>query len=247
MNYSCGYLFHLLVNRLKRLSSGGINIFGNQVLVIMIEELILIRHGESRHHVEDISGGWTDMHLTDRGVAQAVATANRLQVLLSDCEFTLFSSDLLRASDTAEKISSLFKKEIIYLKDLRELNNGVAAGLSNDDARKIMTPPSEPLADWIPFEGGESWRMLYSRVTNVLQEISSLEERRAVVVSHGNALICLISIWLGIQLEQRISYDLHTCNITWLRVNDWGECTIRKLNDCGHLAVLGLENMHEYH
>ena len=212
----------------------------------MIEEVILIRHGESEHHIQDISGGWTDMHLTDRGRAQAKATAERLKILLEDKEFTLFSSDLLRASETAQQISSLLKKDIFYLEGLRELNNGIAVGLPMPEARKIMRPPSDPLVDWIPYEGGESWRMLHARIADTLKETASIEKKRAVVVSHGNALRCLISAWLGIPIEMRITYDLHTCNITWLRTNRLGERTIRKLNDCTHLTVLGLENMHEY-
>ena len=213
----------------------------------MIEELFLIRHGESRHLAEDMTGGWTDTHLTERGIAQANAVADRLQVLLEKQEFSIFSSDLLRASETAEIIASRFKSDITYLKSLRELNNGVGANLSNDDARKIMNPPTQPLEDWISFDGAESWNMLYDRATVALQQILAKERKRAVVISHGNTLRCLISSWLGFALEDGIRYDLHTCNITWLRVNRLGQKTIRKLNECGHLAVLDLENINQYH
>ncbi len=89
--------------------------------------------------------------------------------------------------------------------------------------------------------------MLYDRANNVLKEISSIEEETAVIVSHGNTIRCMNSSWLGIQLKDRITFDQHTCNITWLRVNRLGERTIRKLNECGHLAILGLENQHDYH
>jgi probable phosphoglycerate mutase len=211
------------------------------------EELLLIRHGESQHLVEDITGGWTDTHLTERGIAQANAVADQLQVLLRGQKFSLFSSDLHRASKTAEIIASRFNHKIIYLKSLRELDNGVGANLSNDDARKIMNPPTQPLEEWIPFDGAESWNMLYDRVTEALCQISTIEKRRAVIISHGNTLRCLISSWLGILLERGIRYDLHTCSITWLRVNRLGQRTIRKLNECGHLAILGLESIEEYH
>ncbi len=120
---------------------------------MVVEELVLIRHGESRHLVEYMTGGWTDTRLTDRGIAQANAVANRLQFLLKELDYTLFSSDLLRASETAEIIAKYIRKEPIYLKDLRELNNGIAIGLSNDDARKIMNPLIEPREEWIPFKG----------------------------------------------------------------------------------------------
>ncbi len=213
----------------------------------MISELLLIRHGESQHLAEDITGGWTDTQLTERGIAQANAVANRLQVLLKNLEFSLFSSDLLRASKTAEIIAARFEKDVIYLQTLRELNNGVGANMSNEKARKIMNPPTEPLDDWVPFDGAESWRMLYKRASRALKQISSVEKNRAVVISHGNTLRCIISAWLGISLEDGIRYDQHTCNITWLRVNRLSQRTIRKLNECGHLTILGLENIEEYH
>jgi probable phosphoglycerate mutase len=194
-----------------------------------------------------MTGGWTDTRLTERGVAQVNAVADRLQVLLNEQKFSIFSSNLLRASETAEIIASRFKRQIIYLNSLRELNNGVGANLTNDDARMIMNPPTQPLEDWIPFDGAESWSMLYDRATEALCQISAIEKQRAVVISHGNTLRCLISSWLGILLEDGIRYDLHTCGITWLRINRLGQKTIRKLNECGHLAVLGLENIDWYH
>jgi len=213
----------------------------------MIDELLLLRHGESRHLVEDLTGGWTDTHLTDRGIAQARALTDRLRDLLDGERFTLFSSDLCRASETAELISKQFKKKIIFLKELRELNNGTGANLTNDAARKIMNPLVDPFEDWIPFENGESWRMLYDRATKVLEHIASIEEERAVIVSHGNTLRCIISKWLGISLDDRITYELHTGSITWLRVNQLGQRTIRRLNDCSHLIKHNLEDFHKLH
>jgi probable phosphoglycerate mutase len=213
----------------------------------MIDELILLRHGESRHLVEDLTGGWTDTHLTERGISQARALADRLQDLLDGKSFTLFSSDLHRASETAEVISKQFKKKILFLENLRELNNGVGANLTNDDARKIMNPLIEPFEDWIPFEDGESWRMLYDRAAEVLQQIRTIEKERAVIVSHGNTIRCMISSWLGISLDDRITYELHTCSITWLRVNRLGQRTIRKLNDCSHLLKYNLEDLYNLH
>ena len=180
----------------------------------MIEELLLIRHGESQHLAEDMTGGWTDTRLTERGLAQANAVADRLEILLRNVKFSIFSSDLLRASETAEIIASRFNQEIVYHTNLRELNNGIGANLSNDEARKIMNPPTQPLEDWIPFDGAESWKMLYERATEALRQISSTEKERAVIISHGNTLRCLISSWLGILLEDGIRYDLHTCDIT---------------------------------
>jgi len=36
-----------------------------------MHELILVRHGEAGHLVSDLTGGWTDSSLTERGKRQA--------------------------------------------------------------------------------------------------------------------------------------------------------------------------------
>ena len=37
--------------------------------------IILVRHGEAEHMISDLTGGWTDSHLTEAGRAQAEAVA----------------------------------------------------------------------------------------------------------------------------------------------------------------------------
>lgn len=63
-------------------------------------KLVLIRHGESTANADDTYTGWSDVQLTDRGIAQAHATAD----LLADLTFaptTVHTSVLVRAIKTA--------------------------------------------------------------------------------------------------------------------------------------------------
>jgi probable phosphoglycerate mutase len=91
-----------------------------------MHELILVRHGESEHHVMELTGGWTDTSLTDRGRRQAERLGPALPFPELDRCLRLFSSDLLRARQTAEAISEFAGLRPVLRAELRELNNGVA-------------------------------------------------------------------------------------------------------------------------
>lgn len=47
-----------------------------------MDTLLLVRHGEAEHHVREITGGWTDTCLTERGREQASRLALRLKLNL---------------------------------------------------------------------------------------------------------------------------------------------------------------------
>jgi broad specificity phosphatase PhoE len=67
-----------------------------------MNRLILIRHGQSEHHIRGLTGGWTDMPLSQLGSVQARALADYCrQRLDSEPSPFLFSSDLQRAAQTA--------------------------------------------------------------------------------------------------------------------------------------------------
>ena len=65
--------------------------------------LILIRHGQSVWNAENRFTGWTDVELSERGVAEA----ERAGDLLSEIRFgVVHTSGLIRAQKTAEIIMS---------------------------------------------------------------------------------------------------------------------------------------------
>ena len=67
-----------------------------------LEQLILVRHGETVHNVAGIAQGWNDSALSDRGARQVSALAQRL----ANAGVTaLYSSPLERAMSTARAIA----------------------------------------------------------------------------------------------------------------------------------------------
>jgi probable phosphoglycerate mutase len=99
--------------------------------------VILVRHGQSEHHVRGLTGGWTDTPLTEIGHEQAVRVAARLKEELGQTPITLYTSDLLRAGETARHIARAFGVEPVADPRIREHNNGEGAGLTIDEARSV--------------------------------------------------------------------------------------------------------------
>ena len=92
----------------------------------MCHHLILVRHGESDHLVNETTGGWSESQLTTRGKTQATYTSQTLAAKLPCDTFGFYASDLLRAKQTAEIIGDAINVAPVLCPELRELNNGVA-------------------------------------------------------------------------------------------------------------------------
>ncbi len=203
-----------------------------------MNRLLFVRHGESEHHVNGLTGGWTDTPLTDRGVRQAEATAAHLARQCADTAARLFTSDLERASMTAAAIGRTLGIEPTADAGLRELNNGDAAGLSEPQAEQIAIPRSEPLIDWRPYPNAESWRMMADRVWSSLDRVAeATPDQVAVVVGHGNMGVVVLQWWLGLRarIGPGMHFDFAACSVSEGRINEWGERTLVRHNDTGHL------------
>lgn len=206
----------------------------------VMKEIILVRHGEASYRIEGMTGGWTDKPLTDLGREQAVLTGARIAGMIGDKQCRIYSSDLLRAVETAAAIGAAVGVDPVLTPELRELNNGQAAYLPEEEAKKIELPVTYPLADWVPYPGAESWRIMAERVFAFLEKIAREDTDVATLVSHGDASAAIIHWWLqlGEEAWSKISFDLDPCSITYLTINKLMEKTITKLNDTCHLKPL---------
>ncbi len=206
-------------------------------------DLILVRHGESEHHVRGLTGGWTDTALTDRGRYQAERVGRALAATSCQADTWFLSSDLLRARQTAEIIAKHTGIRPEFHAKLRELNNGAAKNKTLEEAKQIALPLTKPAVDWGPYPEAESWRTMTNRLMAFLATVIDRTEKDSVlIVSHGNAMIAIVHWWL--QLDQTywssISYDFDCGSITHLSVNQWAERAISKLNDISHLKDSGV-------
>src|SRR5262249_9514797 len=103
--------------------------------IFVMKEIYVIRHGQSEHHVRDMTGGWTDLPLPPLGQTQEIRLAEHLAAVIGKRTVSLFSSDLQRASMTAAAIAKRLEIEVVEDEGLREFNNGRASGLTNSEAK----------------------------------------------------------------------------------------------------------------
>lgn len=208
-----------------------------------MKSIILVQHCQSEHHVNDLTGGWTDTPLTEFGRRQAGLIADRLKRELAGVPCRLLSSDLMRAFQTAEIIGSAIGLEPVAVRALREGNSGEATGKTKEWARQNIAPKTEPLLDWRPFPGTETWREFHARVTRCMDELAKGDGRTLLIVTHGGTLGCIVTWWLRLDIERMPDAAPFVANpgsITVLKMSEYGKPVIDRLNDQAHFYAEGL-------
>jgi probable phosphoglycerate mutase len=202
-----------------------------------MKHLFLVRHGESEHHVSGMTGGWTDLPLTTRGLEQAARTAEHLALTIGERPISLFSSDLRRASMTAAAIAQRLGLSVVEDPGLREINNGRAAGLTLAEAKSLELPRTESAVDWMPYPEAETWRAMTDRVAHCMERLARHASPTVIVVSHGGSATAVVKWWLRLPEESKhqIHFEFRPCSVTELLENEWGERVLVRLNDTAHL------------
>jgi len=205
--------------------------------IYVMKEIYVIRHGQSEHHVRDMTGGWTDLPLTPLGQNQAIKVAEHLAAVIGKRAVSLFSSDLQRASMTAAAVAKRLEIEVIEDAGIREFNNGGAKGLTNNEAKVIELPRTEPVVDWIPYPEAETWRQMTDRVAQCMDRLTIESEPTAVIVTHAGSASAIVKWWLRLpeSISYAIEFKFRPCSVTELTENEWNERVIVRLNDTAHL------------
>ncbi len=196
--------------------------------------LLLVRHGKTSDEVGRYYGH-TDIGLSDEGIRQAKKLRDRLA---SEEIKAIYSSDLKRASLTAEFIASPHRLPVIRCPELRELHFGRLEGMSFDEiqrcypeAAQLWSTPDPGIAA----PGGETLEELTVRVkrfTTRLQEHSG--EESILVVAHGGSLWVLLCDLLGMRLGWRWQVRLDLASLSIVETYPEG-AVLCLLNDTSHL------------
>jgi broad specificity phosphatase PhoE len=169
--------------------------------------LVVWRHGQTLYNAERRFQGQSDVPLNEVGLRQAAAAARHLAALRPAA---IFSSDLSRASVTAEALARLTGLTVQLDKDLRERSGGSWEGLTEAEIRERF--PAER-ATWTPPDG-EPALAVADRASAALERIAASMPggSTAVVVSHGAALGMAIARLLEIPWEPRILGPFGNCH-----------------------------------
>jgi 2,3-bisphosphoglycerate-dependent phosphoglycerate mutase len=162
--------------------------------------ITFLRHGESVGNLENRFQGRADFPLTDTGRAQARLLAERWQT--EGCTFDrVFSSPLIRARETAEIICSVLKLRLELVPSWMEINNGLLAGLSNEQASQTVPPPQFITPYTRYGRTGESRWDVYLRAARNIQRILDRPPGCYLVIAHGGILNLTMYAILGIPIQ----------------------------------------------
>ena len=151
--------------------------------------LLLARHGETEWNRTGRFQGHADPPLSEIGREQAAALAERLA---GNGIRAIYTSDLLRASETAQLVATRLGLEVVEEAGLREIDVGSWSGLTRDE---IASSDPEGFERWLGGEighDGETREQLTDRVVAAVERIAHAHAGVTVlVVSHGGAIRAL--------------------------------------------------------
>jgi 2,3-bisphosphoglycerate-dependent phosphoglycerate mutase len=202
----------------------------------MTTRICFIRHGETDWNVEKRIQGQIDTPLNDTGRRQALAMAfNAAHHPFS----AIYSSDLIRARDTANMLADKCGLEIIKLPQLRERHFGIFQGLTAKEgaiqfpAAHAQYQARDPNYD---FESGESLHNLAGRVATAVNHMTLHHQGEAIAaVTHGGLLDILYRHATGRPLHTPRDFDIPNCALNWFRFDEHG-WHLETWDDHHHLA-----------
>ena len=209
-----------------------------------MNNLILVRHGQSLWNKERRFTGWADIDLTEQGRSEAKEAGKLIKELKIEFN-SYFTSKLKRATESLEIILEILNKknvEIIKTAALNERHYGGLTSLNKDDIIKkygskkvqvwrrsfdIPPPPMEsnhPYKDKISSDIlSESLKDTFERVVPYYNEkIKPLisEKKNILVVFHGNSCRALLMKILNISKEKITEFEIPTGNPLLIKFTD---------------------------
>jgi len=207
--------------------------------------VLLVRHGQSEGNAERRFGGHTATPLSNRGRRQAQATA---EALASEPLTAIYSSDLVRAMQTAAPLALLSGLRVEASEAFRERSVGVMEGLTFEDAAQ-KHPEQYAALLRRDFEhvltGGESYRQLLDRAWQKLDEIIKQHHGGTVAVFSHTGTICILALHLLGALDapelKPVWLSSSNCGISRFDLRSDGFVRVIALNDTRHLDKVRTE------
>lgn len=206
-----------------------------------MSRVLLLRHGETEWNRVDRIQGWGDISLNERGRRQARAAAQCIAEEYSDVA-RLLSSDLPRATETAETVASAVgfdDFEVEYDRTWRERDFGVYQGEAGDQF--FEENPQFAIIDGhdgakgnVP-EDGESYVEFRERVRAAWDDLRTEAEDTVVVVTHSGVIRAIIAAIEDAFIEEVfVEYDVANGSITEVALGE--EPRLVGVNHVEHLS-----------
>lgn len=201
-----------------------------------MKTIITIQHTQSMHHTNGMVGSWTDWELSELGMQQANRIGEKLKAELLDKKFVMYSSDLLRAKQTAENIGKHLGISPILRIELRERNLGRCCGKSVQWLRENFEMQEKTIDDRL-FSDAESRRDEWNRLKPFFDEVMKSDNENIIIVSHGDLLSVFNTMFLGLNVESINTSEMFGLagGVSYMFENNEGKRFIKKLSDMSYV------------
>lgn len=180
--------------------------------------LYLVRHGITVWNQEGRLQGHTDIPLSEEGMVQAQKLGARLAHMEPPIQ-AVWSSDLMRARQTAEAVAAPFGLPVQTTPLLREIMLGEWEGLTEADIHTRGETELLHLYRQDPCEhrppGGETLEAAYHRIISAGEQIRERYKSGAVaVVGHGGSLRALLCEALSAPPATMLCFSLSNASLS---------------------------------
>ena len=207
-----------------------------------MNNLILVRHGQSQWNLEKRFTGWVDIDLTEKGKSEAEYAGKLIKALNIELHIC-FTSELKRAKNSLKIILDSLNQPNLKIKKACELNErhyGELTILNKDEVLKKhgakqvqvwrrsynIQPP--PMSSEHPYKNsiynkinknkipeGESLKDTFERVTPYYEKKIKpliLSKKNILIVFHGNSCRALLKKIFNISNEKIVNLEIPTGN-----------------------------------
>jgi len=209
---------------------------------VPVTKLFLIRHGQSAGNAEGRFGGHSATPLSDLGCEQARLAA---VALAKENINAIYSSDLLRAVQTAKPLARMLGIEIVTSTALRERNVGVLEGLTFDESKAAHPDDYYALVNrniHHVITDGESYRHLLNRITAELRDILRQHRGERIAIFTHTGALCFMTLHLLGAIHRNTKQTpwiiTSNCGINRFEVRGPRNIRVLALNDTRHLAQI---------
>lgn len=205
----------------------------------MPPRLLLIRHGETPNNAARMfrgpDGAQEELSDTGHAEARALGVALAAQTLPRP---RLYASPYVRAQQTAQHLADALGVPLHTLPGIQEIHTGDWMGRPYSAAQthvhELVAPDGQ-----FGYPGGESLLQVGERFAAALHGLKPQDGETVLVVSHGAALVSLLSKLLGRDTREAwLSDEFHHPNtaLTELLWHGDGQPEVVRLADVSHLA-----------
>jgi broad specificity phosphatase PhoE len=181
-------------------------------------KLLLIRHAQSQGNFEGRLQGRKEFPLTELGLSQASALAERL----SDARLAaVYSSPIRRAYDTAARVAERIALETIVEPRIQEYDFGdLLSGLTWPEIREKQPEIVEALisndSEFPRYPGEEGRKAFHERVCAAMAEITARhrDSEAVAVVAHAGPIVVYLLETLGRKYSRPVPFRIENASIS---------------------------------